>query len=421
MRLDRKVLSWALYDWGNSAFATTVVAGFFPVFFKQYWATGSDVTVSTFRLGLANSVASLIIVVLAPVLGAIADACGAKKRFLMFFATMGVVMSAALYFVGQGEWQFAIVLYILGLLGFSGGNIFYDALLVEVADGERLHSVSSLGFALGYLGGGLLFAGNVAMTLRPHWFGLSDAAEAVRLSFLMVAVWWAVFSIPILLFVHEADSGRREPGMSRVAGGLRQLAMTFRKIRQLRVVAIFLIGYWCYIDGVDTIVRMAVDYGLSLGFDSNSLIVALLVTQFVGFPSALVFGVIGRKIGAKTGIFIGLAVYIGITIFGYFIDRVEEFYVLAVGVGLVQGGVQALSRSLYAQIIPARMAGEFFGFYNVLGKFAAVIGPVLMGWTGLLFGNPRVSILSLIVLFVIGGILLSRVDVDEGRRAAAQL
>ncbi len=414
----RRTLSWALYDWGNSAFATTVMAGFFPLFFKQYWNAAADVTLSTFRLGLANSVASLVIVALAPALGAIADAGGVKKRFLLFFAAMGIVMTGALYFVAAGQWAAAIALYVLGLIGFSGGNIFYDALLPDVATDERLHFVSGLGFALGYLGGGVLFACNVAMTQWPQAFGLADASEAVRWSFVSVAVWWAVFSIPVLLFVDEPAGARAPARAGIVRAGFRQLALTFRHVRQLRTVFLFLAGYWLYIDGVDTIIRMAVDYGLSLGFDGNSLVVALLITQFVGFPCALAFGKLGERIGAKSGIFIGLAVYVLVTLWGYFMDSVEEFYALAVAIGLVQGGVQSLSRSLYAQIIPQDKAAEFFGFYNMLGKFAAVVGPALMGWVGLVSGEPRMGIAAIVVLFVAGGLLLALVDPEEGARRA---
>lgn len=415
---DRRILSWALYDWANSAYATTVMAGFFPVFFKQYWSPGVDVTVSTFRLGVANSIASLMMVLLAPVLGAIADASGAHKRFLLASAAMGVLMSGALYLVAQGHWLMAVTIYVFGLLGFSGGNVFYDALLVCVAPRGRVHAVSSFGFALGYLGGGLLFAFNVSMSLAPDWFGLAGPEQAVRWSFLTVAVWWAVFTIPLLVFVTESRVASGRGPADSISHGIRQLIATLRQIRRLRMVALFLGGYWCYIDGVDTIVRMAVDYGLSLGFEANALIVALLITQFVGFPAALMFGVIGQRLGPKTGIFIALTAYIVITVFGFHMERVEEFYILAAGVGLVQGGIQALSRSLYTELIPAEMAGEFFGFYNILGRFAAVVGPVLMGWTGWLIGDPRYSILSITVLFVAGGILLALVDVTRGRNDA---
>jgi UMF1 family MFS transporter len=421
-RLDRRqAISWAFYDWANSAFATTVIAGFFPIFFKQYWSDEVPVTESTFWLGVANSLASLLIVLLAPLLGAIADRGGARKRFLLAFAALGIIMTGALYGVGRGEWAWAVTLYILALIGFSAGNIFYDALLVGVAGERKLDIVSALGYSLGYLGGGLLFALNVLMTLYPGWFGLMDAAEGVRIAFLTVALWWALFSIPLLLFVPERPAPGRVSGLTVIRAGLTQLRGTFHEVRRLRVVGTFLLAYWLYIDGVDTVIHMAVDYGLALGFPADSLIVALLLTQFVGFPAAIAFGRLGERWGPRTGIFIAIAVYFLITVWGYFIQHPWEFYVLATAIGLVQGGVQSLSRSLYARLIPAEKSGEFFGFYNMLGKFAAVLGPVLMGAVSLLTGNPRLSILSLLVLFAGGALLLARVDEAEGKRMAGTL
>lgn len=417
----RRAISWAFYDWANSAFATTVMAGFFPLFFKRYWSADLADTESSFWLGAANSVASLVIVMIAPLLGAIADRGGTKKRFLVFFAMMGIVMTGALYLVAQGDWAMALTLYALAVIGFSGGNIFYDALIVTVAGEHKLDFVSALGFALGYLGGGLLFALNVLMTLYPESFGLADTSAAVRVSFVSVALWWAVFSIPILLFVPEPRAAAGKAGIAVMRAGIQQLRDTFQEVRRLRVVATFLLAYWLYIDGVDTIVRMAVDYGLALGFDANGLILALLMTQFIGFPAAIAFGKLGERLGARTGIFIAIGVYIGITLWGYFIEHPWEFYFLAAAIGLVQGGIQSLSRSLYARIIPAAKSGEFFGFFNMLGKFAAVIGPVLMGGVALVTGSSRVSILSLLVLFGLGALLLNRVDEAEGRRMARML
>jgi MFS transporter, UMF1 family len=402
----RTVYSWAMYDWANSAFSTTVMAGFFPIFFKQYWSSGADVHVSTFYLGMANATASIAVAILAPILGSVADQGGVRKRFLLCFCGLGVMMTGLLFAVQKGDWFTAALFYVLAVIGFAGGNVFYDSLIVAVAPKPKLDSVSALGYSLGYLGGGLLFALNVLMTLKPQLFGLSDAAAGVRLSFLTVAVWWAAFALPLSLFVKEA----RSPGSMRVVsimrGSFNQLVATFREIRRFRTVFLFLVAYWLYIDGVDTVILMAVDYGLSLGFDYTVLIQALLITQFVGFPAAIVFGKIGERMGTKTGIFIGLAVYIGVAVWGYFMRRQVEFYVLAIGIGLVQGGVQSLSRSYFARLIPAERSAEFFGFYNMLGKFAAIIGPFLMGWVSMTTGNPRYSIFAVIGLFVAGGIVL---------------
>jgi UMF1 family MFS transporter len=284
-----------------------------------------------------------------------------------------------------------------------------------------MDSISALGFSLGYLGGGILFAVNGCMVFWPETFGLESQAQAVRIAFLSVAVWWAVFSIPLFLGVREPRVQARVGGLDAVRAGVRQLAATFREIRRLRMVFLFLLAYWFYIDGVDTIIRMGADYGLSLGFPFSSLLIALLIMQFIGFPAALVFGRIGERLGAKTGVLIGIGVYFGVTVWAFFMDTVAEFYGLAVAIGLVQGGVQALSRSLYARLIPQDKAAEFFGFYNMLGKSAAVLGPVLMGWVGLLTGSTRYGILSLILLFAVGGYLLHRVDEEKGRRMAADL
>ena len=416
-----KVISWALYDWGNSAYATVVMAGFFPVLFKQYWHVDQGVNESTFHLGIANAVASVVIVVLAPLLGAIADKGGVRKKFLIFFAVMGVVMTGGLFFVAQGQWVVAMILYIFATIGFMGGNVFYDALIMVVAPEKKVDFVSALGYALGYLGGGILFTLNVAMTLRPQWFGLVDSGQAIRVSFVMVAVWWAVFSIPLLLFVREPKVSRPASTWAVISGGYRQLIATMHEIRTLRYVLLFLAAYWCYIDGVDTIVRMAVDYGMSLGFQSNDLIIALLITQFVGFPAALVFGKLGERIGAKMAIFIGIGVYILVTLWASSIEVVREFYILAAIIGLVQGGVQSLSRSFYTRLIPVGKSAEFFGFYNMLGKFSAILGPLIVGWVSVVTGSPRYSILSVVVLFVAGSVILYFVDEEKGRKMATEL
>ncbi|MCW9024937.1 MAG: MFS transporter [Gammaproteobacteria bacterium] len=416
--LNQQVISWACYDWANSAFATVVMAGFFPLFYKQYWsAENSAVTDSTFQLGLANSIASILIVILAPILGAIADAGQLRKRMLLLFAALGIVMTTSLFAVEQGQWWLALVCYVLGVVGFSGSVVFYDALIVGISDESDLDLVSAIGFSAGYLGGGILFALNVMMTLSPETFGFVDAAEAVRFSFLTVAIWWGIFSIPLFLYVPEMKGTALAMG-SAVKGGFHQLAYTFKEVRKLRVVFLFLLAYWLYIDGVDTIVRMAVDYGMSIGFEANDLITALLITQFVGFPAAIAFGFLGKYVGTKKGILLAILVYLAVTIWAYTMNETWEFYLLAVVIGLVQGGIQSLSRSFYARIIPADKSAEFFGFYNMMGKFAAVLGPLMMGGVGLLTGSPRLGILSVSLLFIIGGVLLLFVDEKEGQRMA---
>lgn len=414
----KSILAWSLYDWANSAFATTVMAGFFPVFFKEYWSTTDSVTLSTWYLGLGNSIASILVAVLAPFIGAIADRGTAKKKLLIFFAFLGIIATGGLWIVNQGHWQIAILFYIIASIGFMAGNIFYDSLLPAVASKDKFDYTSSMGFSLGYIGGGLLFLINVLMYLQPHYFGIPDGETAIRLSFISVAVWWAVFSIPIILFVKEPKIHDPIGICSAVKEGWGQLISTLTKIRELKVVGTFLMAYWLYIDGVDTIIRMAVDYGTSIGFSASSLITALLLVQFVAFPATLIYSWFSSKIGIKNAIYIAIIGYTFITIFGVFVSKEWHFYVLAIMIACFQGGIQALSRSMYSRIIPKNQAAEFFGFYNMLGKFAAIIGPPMMGYIGLITGNPRLGILSIIILFISGGLLLTKVDLQEGERVS---
>lgn len=417
MKDTRKaILSWTLYDWANSAFATTVMAGFFPVFFKAYWSTGTSVQTSTFYLGTANSIAAILVAAMAPVLGAIADKGSAKKRFLGFFAFLGAIMTGALWLVQAGQWQMAAVFYIVGTIGFSGGNIFYDSLLPAVASEKKVDYVSSLGFSLGYIGGGLLFLVNVLMYLKPDLFGIPDSTTGIRLSFISVAVWWAVFSLPIFLFVKEPKNENSMPLNKAVSAGWKQLRNTFSEIRHLKVVGTFLLAYWFYIDGVDTIIKMAVDYGTSLGFPAESLIIALLLVQFVAFPAALIYHKFAQKIGVKKAIQIAILGYSIITVFGVLMQTPLHFYILAMLIGLFQGGIQALSRSYYTRLIPESKSAEFFGFYNMLGKFAAVIGPFMIGLVTVISGSNRIGMLSILILFLLGAVLLRKVDEEEGKK-----
>ena len=407
--LTRPVLGWALYDWANSAFAATVMAGFFPVFFKQYWSAGSESSVSTFRLGLVSGLGSLVIALAAPFLGAMADRGGARVRLLAFFTVIGAAATAGLFFVNQGDWVSAAVVYSIAGIGFWGGVIFNDALLVDVTDPPRYDLVSALGYSLGYAGGGLLLALNAAMVANPARFGLPGPAEAVRISFPMVAAWWLLFTVPCLLWVREEKPARPLAPLAAARAAWRELRATIAEVRKYRALAWFLLAYWLYIDGVNTVIKMAVDFGLSLGFPQQSLIAALLITQFVGFPAALAFGWLGNRIGARNGIFIAIAVYAACTVGAYGIREVGHFYALAFTIGLVQGGIQSLSRSYYASLVPEGKQGEFFGFYNMMGKFAAVLGPTVVGVTALLTGDTRIGMLSILVLFIGGAVLLARV------------
>lgn len=396
--------SWALYDWGNSAFATTVMAGFFPLFFNQYWAADVAPETQTLYQGLTATVASLFVMLTAPWLGVLADRAGSHKRWLAGMTLLGVLSTGGLFLVGQGQWPWAILLSVLGRIGFFGGLSFYDALLTRVARREESDRVSALGYALGYLGGGLLFAVNVAMALKPEWFGLENAALATRVAFLSVALWWAVFSLPLFLHV---PSALPQPGSD---SSWNSLLATLKSLRATPALGLFLLAYWLYIDGVHTIIVMAVDFGMKLGLPSDSLIKALLLVQFIGFPAALVFGRLGQWFGTRNALLLAIGVYMGMTLWAYWLQTEAQFYLMAAAIGCVQGGIQSLSRAYFSRLIPPGQAGQYFGFYNMLGKFAAVLGPLVVGVTAQVTGNPRLAILSLLVFFAAGAVLLIRAD-----------
>jgi UMF1 family MFS transporter len=423
--LRRKpVVGWALYDWANSAFATTVMAGFFPVFYGAI-SKGISTEDSQFWFNVTLAAASVLIAIGAPLLGAIADRGGNRKKFLTFFAGLGILMTAALVWVQAGHWWMGLLLYGLGTVGFSGANVFYDSMLVDVAEESELDLVSALGYSAGYVGGGILFAINVLMVQKPAWFGLSSVESAVDASFLSVALWWGLFTVPLLLTVRETPTEDRAPRLQAIGAGLRQLADTFREIRSLKVLALFLVAYWIYIDGVNTVIKTAVFFGdRVLGLEQASLITALLLTQFVAFPAALAFGALGSRIGPRPAILLGLGVYLAALVYAWrFLEDSGDFYVLAVAIGLVQGGVQSLSRSLYARLIPPSKTAEFFGFFNMVGKFATIFGPLLIAFTPKLLpgATERDGILSLSLLFGLGGFLLSRVNVAVGMENARRL
>ena len=406
----RSIYAWALYDWANSAYVTTVIAGFFPIFFKEYFSAHADATVSTAQLGFANSLSSLLIVLMAPLLGAIADVGGLKKRFLFLFSYLGILMSGALAFVAEGAWEAALFIYILGNLGFMGSNIFYDSLLPAVAREKTFDAVSGLGFALGYLGGGVLFALNVWIVMDPAWFGLESTIAAVKVSFFSVAVWWALFSLPLFLFVKEKRPEREASTTRVIIEGYQRVKGTLKRVAQFKGLVSFLVAYWFYIDGVDTIIRMAVDYGMAIGFEPKHLIFSLLIVQFVGFPATLLFAKLAQMWDTKKAILLGIGIYLFITLWAAVMEEVYEFYLLAVMIALAQGGIQALSRSYYARMIPDGYEAEFFGFYNFLGKTAAILGPFLIGTVTLLTESSRAGIFSIVFFFIVGGIMLLRVD-----------
>lgn len=422
--LHRKELrAWALYDWANSAFATTVIAAVLPIFYFDVAANGLAENVRTAYWGYTDSIALLVIAVLSPVLGAAADYLGAKKRFLAVFLAIGILATTMLFFAQRGAWLYASLVFILGQIGFAGGNVFYESLLPHVARSDEIDRVSSAGYAIGYLGGGVLLAVNAAWLAWPQAFGLADKEQAARLSFLSVSLWWLVFSIP--LFRRVAEPTRRlehdeQTRMNPVVVAFARLFETLRELRRHRQVFVFLIAFWLYIDGIGTIIKMAAIYGKEIGIKSEALIGALLVVQFVGIPFTFAFGALAGRIGAKNGIYLALGVYALISVFGYFMTTALHFWILAVAVAAVQGGAQALSRSVFSSMVPRGKSSEFFGFFSVSSKFAGIVGPAAFGVVSELTGSSRYSIVFLVGFFLVGILLLSRVDVAEGRRVAQE-
>jgi UMF1 family MFS transporter len=427
------VLSWCMYDWANSSFITTIGAAVLPAYFGAVAAaglSGIQQNLATQVWGLTTAIAAAIVAVLAVTLGPIADYSGSKKRFLGLFTGLGILASAFMVGVGKGDWMLAVVLYVVGRIGFSGANVFYDSLLPHVAREGEMDRVSSLGYALGYLGGGLLLAVNVAMIMlapEGEWRGVSWSEWMPRLSFLSVGIWWLIFSIPIFRNVGEPPGeARLGPRTSSLKAGFKRLRRTFGDLGKYRQLLIFLVAFWLYNDGISTIIDMATIYGQEVftarGIQNvtTHLIAALLITQFVGFPFAYLFGWIAKKLGTKRSIYLGLSWYALICVGGFFMTQVWHFYALAVAVGFVQGGSQALSRSLFGAMTPRSKTAEFFGFFNIMGKFSAILGPVLFAVIGHWFGQSRYSIISLIVFFVVGMLLLTQVDEREGAQVAVE-
>jgi len=383
------------------------MAGFFPIFFKSYWASDLSDAESTFAIGSVNSLVGLIIAFSAPILGAFADAGESKRKFLFSFGLLGIITTGYLFFIPDSSWKLAIVFYGLGVIGFSGANVFYDSLLVTVSKEEERNRTSALGFSLGYLGGGILFFINVIMFLYPGWFGLENQIDAVLWSFMLVALWWFIFSLPIYLNVKEPIQSSSSKSTNRIVKeAFSSLLNTARSIKEYKSAVIFLLAYFLYMDGVDTIIRMATSYGSDIGLSATSMIQALLLTQFVGFPATLVFGYYADKFGYKYSLSFAIIVYIFVVLFSSQMDTAVEFYVVACVVGLVQGGVQAISRSFFSTLIPTNKAAEFFGFYNFIGKSSVFIGPFMVSGIALVSGSPSYGILSLLILFIPGLILL---------------
>lgn len=427
--------AWALYDFANSTFQTTIIAAVFPIYFQRVAAAGMPASEATSRFAWATTIAICIVAVAAPVLGALADTRRLKKPLLGVFLAIGAGATLAMYGIGEGDWKLALTLFIIGNVGVAGSIVFYESLLPHIAHGKEMDRVSTAGYAIGYLGGGILLALNLAMIQQPAWFGLADAGVATRVSFVTVGIWWVLFSYPLFRRVPEPAVVAHLPGNGHAGetaeasgrGGLtwmiaisfRQLGVTFRELRKYRQALLLLLAFFLYNDGIQTIIRMAAIYGAEVGIDQSALIGALLLVQFVGVPCSFAFGALAGYIGPKHSVMLGLLAYVGILLFTYHMTQAWEFYALAGAVGVVQGGTQALSRSMFASMIPRHKSSEFFAFFGVFERYAGVLGPAIFAvMAGL--GTSRTAILTLIPFFVAGMLLLWRVDVEKGQREAVQ-
>ena len=406
--IDRKVVAWAVYDWANSAFALSIMAVLYPLFLGSYWSAGAAGSSVTARLAWVTAGANAVVIILAPIFGTIADAGGYRKRFLVGLAMIGAAGTVSLAFVGEGNWTWALGLYLLASVGFYSSNVFYDSLLIDVTKPRYFDFVSSLGFSLGYLGGASLLAINVWMLTSPSTFGLDSTTDAMKFSFVSVGVWWVLFLTPLIKWVPEHKQVRTVAG-STIVAAYRELRSTITHIRKYRHVVMFLFAYLLYIGGVFTVIFMAANYGQRLGFDQQDLVKALMITNFVGFPATFLYGILGHRFGPRIGLYLALTVYTLVSSWASFMTEVNEFYVLAIIIGCVQGGVQGLSRSFYASLIPASAPGEFFGFYNMVTKLSHVLGPVLVGLAATLSDDPKYVLLALVPLFIGGALLLRRI------------
>ena len=418
-RLSRAAIGWALYDWATSAYALCVLAGFFPILFESYWASELPAGREIFWYGLFVSTASLIGAVVAPFLGTLADVGGSRKRWLLTFAVLGMCATFSLTFVGRGNWPLAGCIFVIGTVGYYGAYISYNGLLPVVSSAQNRHFISGLGFAMGYLGGVILFLASIALVKLHHYFGLTSAIDAIHVAFIAAVVWWGIFTIPLLLTVREPTRGKSRLSIRK---SLSHLSATLREVRQDKSILWFLFAYWLYIDGVNTVVVMASNYGKTLGFKTDVMLITLVLSQVVGVPSTLLITWLSQRYRARPFIYLGIALYLVIIVYGALMPKtplkvagieIQGLYILGFLVGLGQGGIQALSRSTFSLLIPKERTATFFGVYNMLGQYAAVLGPLLMGIASQLTGSPRYGVASLAVLFVAGALALTRVPSEK--------
>jgi len=415
---QRQVRAWVTYDWANSAFATTMMAAVMPVFYESVAGAGLAEGAAASYWGYTQTIAMLCVALLSPVLGAIADFRGSKVRFLSVFTFVGALSCLASFFIGEGDWLLASLLVILGTIGFSGGNTFYDALLPDLVPERERDVVSARGYAFGYMGGGLLLALNIVMIEGWETFGFPDKTTATQTVFVTVGVWWIVFALPLFRSVKDRPANRSVPLFAVIRTGFARNLATLRRIRQYPELAKYMLAYWFFNDGINTIIVMATIYGATIGIEQTDLILALLITQFVGYPATILFGRLAVRLGSKKALYLSLVIYVLIVMLGFFMTTGFHFYALAIMVGLVQGGSQAVARSIYANLTPPPRRAEFFGFLALSSKFSASAGPFLFGLVGALTGSVRLGILAVLAFFVIGILLLMLVNLNKGREEA---
>lgn len=409
-RYTKEERSWIMQDWANSAYSIMITTAVFPLFFKAVASSGglSDAT-STAYWGYANAIGTLIVSVLAPILGALADYKNQRMPMFTFFTLSGIIATLAFSFAPEGSWLYLFIFYVISAIGFSGANIFYDGSIIDVTTNDRMDRVSSAGFGWGYIGSSIPFVIFIIFQLTDI-LPISQTL-LVKLGFVMTAIWWFVFTIPYWRHVEQKSYIPRETQL--IKNSFKRLWGTLKGIKAYKQAFLFLIAYFFYIDGVGTIFKMATAIGSDIGLSSNDLIVVMLVVQFVAFPFSILYGILAKRFGAKNMIFVGIVTYTFICIYALQLDSLTAFIILGLLVGTAQGGVQSLSRSLFGQLIPKERANEFFGFYNIFGKFAAVVGPFLVGIIAQLTGNSLDGVFALIILFIIGGILLMFVKIPQ--------
>ncbi|KKI89571.1 MFS transporter [Bacillus sp. SA1-12] len=408
-RFTKEENSWIFYDWASSAYSIIISTAVFPLFYKAA-ATNAGVSSadSTAYLGYTIAIATFILAILGPILGTLADYQGYKKRFFIFFVALGVIFTGLLAFIPSNQWLLLLICYTVAAIGSAGANVFYDAFLVDVATDNRMNRVSARGFSFGYIGSTIPFIISIAIIIlaQSEIIPVSTTA-ASKIAFIITALWWAGFTIPLLKNVHQRFYIKREP--SPIVNSFRRLGKTFMEIRKYRALFLFLLAYFFYIDGVGTIITMSTAYGTDLGISSTNLLIILFVTQVVAAPFSILYGRLAEKFTGKKMLYVGIIIYMIVCVYAYFLETTLDFWILAMLVATSQGGIQALSRSYFAKLVPKENANEFFGFYTIFGKFASIMGPLLVGVTAQLTGDTNSGVFSLVILFIIGFLILSRV------------